>query len=79
MMCFLCVCVCVCLLFNVFGCRVCGLLCDDACWNTCVLVFKCVFNVYVCFVCGLSCDVVLSAVVCVAVMCVCVPGCFQCV
>ena len=76
MMCFLRVCVCVCLLFNVFGCRVCELVCDDACWNLCVIVFKCVFNVLVYFVCGLLCDGVLSAGVCFVVMCVCVPCCF---
>ena len=39
-------------------------------------VFNCLSNVFVCFVCGLLCDVVLSAVVCVVVSCVCVPFCF---
>ena len=36
------VCVCVCLVFNVIGCRVCELLCDDACWILCVLLSLCV-------------------------------------
>ena len=51
---------------------VCELLCDDACWIMCVIVFMNVFNVFVCFVCGLLCDVVWYIVVCVVALCVCV-------
>ena len=75
--CFSCALVCgVCLLFNVIGCRVCELLCDDACWIMCVIVFKCLFTVLVCFVCGSLCDVLLYVVVCSVVLCACVPFCF---
>ena len=43
------VCVRACLLFNVHGCRVCDLLCHDACWIVCVLLcLYFVFNVLVC-------------------------------
>ena len=73
-MCVLCVwaCACDCVLFSVLGCCVCWLLCDDARWIICVIVFMCLCNVSVCIVCNVLCDVVWCACLCNVVVFVCV-------
>ena len=51
-------------LFNVPGCCVHELLCDDVCCAMRLFVFEFVFNVFVWFVCDSLCDVVWSVLSC---------------
>ena len=57
-------------LLTVLGCRVCELLCDDACWILCVLVLLMLFNVCVCDLIVTMCEILYGTLLCVLLCCV---------